>query len=424
MRVALISHSAGGGGAERALARLAPSLDREAWQPLVVVPEAGPLADELRDLGIAVSLLPTGWWIPATHWTPEQFLAQLGGLEERTARLAALLAAERIELVHSNTVVTLEGALAAAQLGLPHVWHSRGLFDDRFPPPYFGDLAFLFSAFDQLSDALVCVSGAVADQARSHCREAPVEVVPDALDLDDLARRAAAASRGALLEQLALPDDARIVACLGGLQRRKGQLDVVLAAARVAPRFPEVVFVLAGAASDPEYAATVHARLEERGLSERFRLPGYLDAAHLLAHCALLVHPSHSEGFGLAVLEALALGRPVVATRCGGPEEVVEEGRTGLLVPPGQPEALAAAIAAVLSGEVRLDPDLGRARARSFGLQSASAAFGGALGRAHERHAISRPGPSRQTRAGRILAALWTRTAGLGSPGTTPGGRT
>lgn len=418
MRVALISHSAGGGGAERALARLARSLDPEVWQLRVVVPEEGPLADELGGQGISVSVLPTAWWIPATHWPAAQFVAQLAGLEQRTAQLAALLADERIELVHSNTLVTLEGALAAAQLNLPHLWHSRGLFDDRFPPPYFGDLPFLFRAFDHLADSLVCVSGAVADQACAHCREVPVEVVPDGLDLDDLARRAAAVNREELLKQLGISADARIVACVGGLQRRKGQLDLVLAAARIAGQFPDAVFVLAGAATDPEYVATLRDHLEALGLAARFRLAGYLDAAPLLAHSEVLVHPSHSEGFGLAVLEALALGRPVVATRCGGPEEIVEPGRTGLLVPPGEPEALATAISAVLAAELKLDPEAAKARAAAFGLGEAATAFGAALRRAHRRHAAPQTGIARNEAVGRLLADLWARAARLGDPAT------
>ncbi len=420
MRLALISHSAGGGGAERALARLARFLDREAWQPLVVVPEPGPLADELSSQGIAVSVLPTAWWIPATHWPAAQFVAQLAGLEERAAGLAALLAAERIDIVHSNTVVTLEGAVAAARLGLPHTWHSRGLFDDRFPPPYFGDLAFLFAAFDRLADSLVCVSGAVADQSRAHCREVPVEVVPDGLDLEGLARRAAAVSRGHVLGQLDLPADARIVACVGGLQRRKGQLDLVLAAARIAGRFPDAFFVLAGSASDPEYVTTLRDHLEELGLTARFRLAGYLDAAPLLAQCELLVHPSHSEGFGLAVLEALALGRPVVATRCGGPEELVEPGRTGLLVPPAEPEALASAISVVLAAEARFDPEAARVRASAFGPQAAGTAFEAFLRRAHARHAASRAGIARKKAADLLLAELSARAARLGGPAAPP----
>jgi glycosyltransferase involved in cell wall biosynthesis len=85
----------------------------------------------------------------------------------------------------------------------------------------------------------------------------------------------------------------------------------------------------------------------------------------VLASCDLLVHPSHSEGFGAVLLEAMAAEKPVVATRCGGPEEIVHDGRTGYLVPVGDPPALAAAIRAVLSnpaaaaemgrqGEIRL----------------------------------------------------------------------
>lgn len=410
LRIALISHSPGGGGAERALARLASALDPKLWQQLVVVPAPGPLADELRAQDLDVRVLPIAWWIPATHWPPEHFFAQYDGLEERVARLVTLLADERVDLVHSNTVVTLEGALAAAQLGLPHIWHSRGQFDDRFPPPYFEvDLAFIFSALDLLSDALLCVSKAVAEQAHDYCREVPVEIVPEALDLDDLVRRSTTVSRSTLLERLHLPSDARIVACLGGLQRRKGQLDLVLAAVRIAARYPKAFFVLAGAANDTEYVETLRSSLAELGLATRFRLPGHLDTPPLLAHCDLIVHPSHSEGFSLSILEALALGRPVVATRCGGSDEVIEEWRTGLLVPPRQPEAIAAAIEAVLSGRLAFDPDRARERTRIYGPAASAAAIGASLLRAHRHHADSRPEASRRASARSFVASLGAR---------------
>jgi glycosyltransferase involved in cell wall biosynthesis len=366
MRVAYLSHQSGV-GSEMALARLLSALDRERFEPLVVLPEEGPLRAEVEALSIPVHVLPLAWWIPATHWSAGQFLAQLEGLGERAAILESWLARERIGLVHTNTVVTLEGALAAARLGLPHVWHSRGFFGGGFPPAYLDDTGFFFSGIDLLADVIVCVSRGVERQAVASCRLADRTVVYDGFDLDRFLARPVE-ERGAVLARYGIAESARVVACVGGLQRRKGQLDLVEAAREL----PDLVFVLAGAEADTEYVAALRARIAELRLGERFRFIGFEpNIRNLLSISDVLVHPSHSEGFGLAILEAMAMGLPVVATRCGGPEEIVEDGVSGLLVPPESPRELAAALRRVL-----MDPrDLGAKaaeRARAFSLESAA----------------------------------------------------
>src|SRR4029077_7030742 len=154
-RTACLGHQSGV-GSERVVPNLLAALDRERFEPLVVLPADGPLRAEIEALEIPVHILPLAWWIPATHWRAGEFLAQLAGLRERADALAALLEREEIDLVHTHFIVTLEGALAAARLGVPHVWHSRGFFGGGFPPAWFDDVGFLYSVVDRLADAIVC----------------------------------------------------------------------------------------------------------------------------------------------------------------------------------------------------------------------------------------------------------------------------
>jgi glycosyltransferase involved in cell wall biosynthesis len=382
-----------------ALVRLLSALDRERFEPLVVLPEDGPLRAELEALAIPVRILPLAWWIPATHWSAGAFLAQLAGLGERAGDLAGVLATERIDLVHTNTIVTLEGALAAARLGLPHVWHSRGLFGGGFPPAYLDDVGFFLSAVDRLADAIVCVSRGVERQTATIGRLAPRHVVYDGLDLDRFLARPAA-EWAALRARYGIGESARVLACVGGIQRRKGQLDLIEAAAPLAREIPELVLALAGAAGDGEYLAVLNARIAELGLEPHVRRLGFEpDVRGLLATSEVLVHPSHSEGFALAILEAMAAGLPVVATRCGGPEEIVEEGVSGLLVPVASPRELEDALRRLLA-----DPEgaraMGRAaaeRARAFRLE--------ATARRMEEIYQGLAAPSPETRAARARLA-------------------
>jgi glycosyltransferase involved in cell wall biosynthesis len=143
------------------------------------------------------------------------------------------------------------------------------------------------------------------------------------------------------------PEGALVALALAALHRRKG-LDVLLEAlARPALRGAELRLWIAG--EGPE-----RHRLEQliaaRGLASRVRLLGRReDKADLLAACDLLVLPSRREGLGVAALEAMACARPVLASRVGGLADAVAHERTGLLVPPEDPDALAAALARLLA---------------------------------------------------------------------------
>jgi glycosyltransferase involved in cell wall biosynthesis len=359
VRIAYLVHQSGV-GSEKVASNLLAALDRERFEPLVVLPAEGPLRAEIEALGVPVHVLPLGWWIPATHWSADRFFAQLAGLRERVDALAALLERERIDLVHTHFIVTLEGALAAARLGLPHVWHSRGFFGGGFPPAWFDDTGFFFSVIDRLADALICVSRGVEAQAATVCRLVSRQVIYDGFDLDAFLARPVEAPE-ALRARYGLGESDRIVACVGGIQRRKGQLDLIEAAAPLVREFPHLVLALAGAAGDLEYVAALDTRIAELGLERHVRRIGFEpNIRNLFSVSEVLVHPSHSEGLGLAILEAMAVGLPVVATRCGGPEEIVEDGVSGLLVPVGNPKELAGALRRLLG-----DPEGARAMGRA-----------------------------------------------------------
>lgn len=404
VRVALVSHSAMA-GSELAIARLVEGLDPATYRATVVLPGDGPLAESLAARGVEPVVLPTGWWVPATHWPVATFTGQLAGLDERTDRLAEWLRAERIGLVHTNTLVTLEGALAAARLGIPHLWHSRGLFDTGFPPAYFSDLEFVFGVVDLLADGVVCVSQTVRKQADAYCRLAPRHVVHDGFDLAELLA-SPTVPRDALMRGLGLDPGARVVASLGGLQRRKGQLDLVEAFASLAGRYPDLCLVLAGGHNDEEYVRALVEAIARHGLGGRVSLPGSLPGPlSLLRAAEVVVQPSLSEGFGLGVLEAAAAARPVVATRCGGPEEVLEDGVSGLLVPPADPPALARALDSLLADRERARR-IGEAaalRAESFDTRSTAAA----IARVYDATLDAFPGP------GARLAAVRRRLGPL-----------
>jgi len=150
-------------------------------------------------------------------------------------------------------------------------------------------------------------------------------------------------ARGRLREGLAQGSDRPIVLTLARLAPQKGVEYLVEAAARV----PDVLFVVAGDGPDRE---ALERKAESCGVKERVLFLGHRqDVPELLESCDLFVLPSLYEGLPVSVLEAMASGRPVIATRIGGTDEAVEDDVNGLLVPPADPIALASAIRRLLA---------------------------------------------------------------------------
>ena len=171
-----------------------------------------------------------------------------------------------------------------------------------------------------------------------------IEIVGALVDVPDLERRA-------LLPADLPAGRPRIVSAPGQLEPLKGVDDLIRAFARVAESRPEAACLVAG---EGEQRDELERLAEDLGVGERLHLLGYLDEpAPVIASADVFVSPSHTEGLPGAVAQALALGRPVVATEVGGNGEIVDDGRTGLLVPAGDPDALAAGMGRLLD-----DPDL------------------------------------------------------------------
>jgi glycosyltransferase involved in cell wall biosynthesis len=149
--------------------------------------------------------------------------------------------------------------------------------------------------------------------------------------------------------ELGAGTDDVLLGVFGRLQRWKGQDVFVEAAAHVAARFPRARFVVVGGSSfgiEPEFFEGLQRRVAELNLAPRFIFTGFRnDVPRLMAACDVVCHTSRvPEPFGLVVIEAMMLGRPVIATRGGGPSEIIDSESAGILVQPDDPGALAAAM--------------------------------------------------------------------------------
>ncbi|MBD8531260.1 glycosyltransferase family 4 protein [Massilia sp. CFBP 13647] len=183
------------------------------------------------------------------------------------------------------------------------------------------------------SSLVIALTEGWAGFLRSFAPRARVTVVPNAVPLPASIHQSAAPGR---------------ILFLGRVEAAKGVAELFDAVALLAPRFPEVHLVLAG---DGDLAAWRRAAAE-RGIEGRVTLAGWLDAAaraEQLARADVFCLPSHAEGLPMALLEAMAAGKAVVASAVGGIPEAVQGGDNGLLVPAHDSAALAAALASMLA---------------------------------------------------------------------------
>jgi glycosyltransferase involved in cell wall biosynthesis len=199
----------------------------------------------------------------------------------------------------------------------------------------------------EASSVVITLSGSWAQFVNAFAPRARVAVVPNAVPL-------AAPSR-------VEPEAGRIL-FLGRLESAKGVFELLAAGALLAPRFPALRLVFGGEGD----AAALRRRAAELGIEDRIELPGWLAPAERdgqLARASVFCLPSHAEGLPMAMLEAMASGRAVVASSVGGIPETIVDGGNGLLVPPRDERALAGALAQVL-GDAALRARLaGAARA-------------------------------------------------------------
>jgi L-malate glycosyltransferase len=196
---------------------------------------------------------------------------------------------------------------------------------------------------------VIAVSAAVAKELRSQkiVSDSQIAVVPNGIDVDRFARARAHFDRAQFLRGMGLHADCLLVGSVGELRTLKRHDDFIRAAAMIVGKFPEAQFVLAGL--DTSASGEVRKQLEklvvELGLKDCFYFLGWLDDAEKLL-CALdvFVSASETESFGLAIVEAMAAGTAVVATETEGAQEVIEDHKTGLLVPIGDVERLAESV--------------------------------------------------------------------------------
>ncbi len=341
------------GGGEISLLLLLEGLDRARWRPVVVAPGEGVVAERCREMGLPTHIIP----LPGIR----RFR---GGVLDAILSLKRLIAETGAQLLHANgSRAMLYAGLAGRFCGKPVLWHVR--VADRDPLP------------DRLCAALargIIVNSHAVAKRFSGAAARRLRCVYNGVDLKRFSPRQ---PQPGLRQALGVTGQGPVIVSVGRFVAYKGYDHLLEAAQLIARDHPDLEWVIAG---DGELRGELEAQCRRLSLDRHVHFLGWReDLPDVLSLADLFVSPAVGEHFGRVLIEAMAMGKAVVATRSGGVPEIVVDGETGVLVRPADPGALAGAVKGLLA-----DPETrqrlgqaGRARAESkFSLAGHAAAIG------------------------------------------------
>jgi glycosyltransferase involved in cell wall biosynthesis len=332
MRTVLhLINTGGPGGAETVYVELVRGLDPARWRSVVVLPNHEWMYEQLRG------------------WSPAPVVDRsLRPFDLRYFRVLRRLVREhRVDVVHGHFFgPAVVASLLGMACGIPAVGTLHGTMDAASE----GHRALKRALLNRGLKRAVFVSEPLrrAFVGETGVREGITAVIPNGID----AAVYAPGGDGGARAELGIGAGEFVVGAVGNLRPAKGYDVLLRAAALLANRGDGWRFVVVGQAQGEIHRELLEMR-DALGLRERVIFTGFReDVPRLLRSFDAFALTSVSEGFSLSTVQAMAAGLPVVATRCGGPEELLEDGRTGVLVENGSADAVAAALA-----RLRADPD-------------------------------------------------------------------
>lgn len=300
----------------------------EGFNPVVVLTGPGPIRPLLEAEGISVHIQNLGI-LRRKYVNPRGLLNRLSKNLSAYRFLSQLHQKHRFELVYSNTLAVVVGAYWAKRNLLPHIWHIHEILPSPAP------LVKLLSTLLDLSTAYpIAVSNAVANHWQPVLKKSKIQVIHNGIPYDEfLADYPNAKGR------LNLPESSILIGMVGRINPGKGQLFFLGLAEKLSKKYLNTHFFLVG---DPfpgyePILEELNKGIEEKGLGTRVSYLGFReDIPEIMAALDIFVLPSNlPDSFPTVILEAMASGKPVLATRSGGASEMVLDQETGFLIPIG-----------------------------------------------------------------------------------------
>jgi len=357
IKVAFVDHNPEIGGAESSLLTLLRHMDKSRFSATVILTSEGIFSRRLREENIPVEIIS----LPLTLIRLKRgntlkaffFLAAYVFLMQSfMIRLCLYLRKNRFDLVLTNTTKAhLYGSIAARLCSIPVIWRFHDVLSPTDFSPMLIKLLLVFAR--RFPAKILAVSNLTRDYlVRDGLKGDKIEVIFSAIDHERLGFENIF---GNIRNELNIGSHAKLVGCIGRIIPQKGQKSLLLAIPEVVKRHPEAFFLIVGDVYLKErgYKEELLEIIKKNKIEDRVKFTGFRhDIGSLIRSLDILVFPSVApESFGLSALEAMSLGKPVIATKTGGVCEIIEDGINGMLVEPNHPEQITDRIIQLLGDE-------------------------------------------------------------------------
>lgn len=310
-------------GSDRSLLNTVRNLDHLKYKLCIILPYNGPLVNELSVIPNTYVEIHELAVLRRSNLSIKGLVSYAINLQKSIDYIEKMIDKYEIEIVDTNTAVVFCGAIASKRSGVKSVWHVREIITNAIENTI---ISYMMNHY-----ADVVVANSVSTASSLKVKRSKIKVIYNAVEEKQIEKNKIT--------------DSFVVGMAGRINRWKGQKLFVDMAKIVKNKYKDVTFYIAGDVFEGEewIKKQLEQYIEEKGMTESIRLLGHIeDMAQFYNKIDVFVLPSiKPEPFGLVVIEAMDAGIPVVATKHGGPREIIEDGITGFLVDYKNPEDMA-----------------------------------------------------------------------------------
>jgi glycosyltransferase involved in cell wall biosynthesis len=332
MKVCFVLHAAGNEnyGAERSLFETIDALKKQGVECFVVLPGQGALISKLTSRGIPYFMIPYRSWLRRKNAPLWKRLGRTTLHLAMAVRVAVKIRQWQCDIVYTNTIFTCVGAFAAALLQQSHVWHIHEFGEEDHSPVFDLGQNFSLRLIDRLSSVCIANSKAVAQKYQQFITPSKLKVVYQAVSV----------APDNLTVDVTPPAHFRCV-IVGRLVEEKGQKDAIRALAELVHMGVRAELYIVGN-GEPQYQQYLQAIVTENNIEKYITFVGYVENSFSFIQSAdVILVCSRCEAFGRVTVEGMRAGKPVVGTRSGGTQELIQDGFNGLLYTVGDHKDLA-----------------------------------------------------------------------------------
>jgi glycosyltransferase involved in cell wall biosynthesis len=342
-------------GARVSLVELLTHLDKSRFRPVVVCPKDGPLPQRLAELGIETRIVRFGNWRKIKYWPL---------IPIALYNLFELAREEKVSLWHSNEFWAFPYAyLTSRRLKIPTICHFRcSRLPSQLPPKK------IMKYYVHKANRIIAVS----NSQRIIFKDIPEAlakfmVIPNGVNMNKFNQTDPSLFR----RDIGMNGNEFLVGMVGPVSEHKGVEEFLIAASKAVAKLPNIRFAIVGPDKPPAFTSRMKKLAAELNISDRVVFTGFRDdIPNVMSSLDLMVTPSRVEAFGRVLLEAMATGIPIIASRVGGIPEIISSPDVGVLVAPQQPEPIADAIIDLLNNPSRRRHIIDQARNRAASLYS------------------------------------------------------